>query len=268
MRLCLFDDDRLGWVANGAVRDVSRVLEQLPGVRWPLPSFDPLIAALDELRTPLAAAAERAEPIPLARVLLRAPVPRPGKIVAVRRNRGGAAGPVPELFLKAPSSVAGPGDGIRLPPLDRRVECELELALVIGAGHPQPAIAGFCLALDLAISGDEDRGLRKSADTFCILGPWLTTADDAPDPASLTLELEVAGQLRLQGRVADQPFTPPQVVAYASRFVSLRPGDVILAGCPAPSIGVGPGESLRARAGGLGEMRVRVLPAGTDLSRP
>lgn len=258
MKLCRFDDDRLGWVADGHVRDVSRVLQRLPAVRWPLPAGDPLIAALDALREPLAMEAARATPIPIERVVLRAPVPRPGKIVAVRRNRAGSSGAVPDLFLKASSSVAGPGDGIRPPPLGRPVECELELALVIGAGSPQPTIAGFCLALDLAVSGEEDRGLRKSADTFCILGPWLTTADEAPDPATLWLELEIAGELRQHGRIADQPFVPAQVLDYVSRFVTLLPGDLILGGSPAPSSVVRPGEFLLSRGSGLGHMQTRV----------
>ncbi len=259
MRLCRFDDDQLGWVADGHVHDVSRVLERLPALRWPLPAGDPLIAALDELRAPLAAEAGRAAPIPLERVTLRSPVPRPGKIVAARRNRGESTSATPDLFLKASSSVAGPGDGIRPPPLARPIECELELAVVIGPGSPQPAIAGYCLALDLAVGGDEDRGLRKSADTFCILGPWLTTLEEAPDPASITLELEVAGELRQRGRIADQPFAPAQVVDYASRFVTLQPGDVILAGSPAPSSIVRPGEVLLSRSTGLGPMQTRVL---------
>lgn len=268
MRLCRFDDDRLGWVAGDHVRDVSQVLERLPALRWPPHAGDPLIAALPELRAPLAAEAARATPIPIERVVLRAPVPRPGKIVAVRRNRGEPAGVVPDLFLKASSSVAGPGDGIRPPPLGRPIECELELALVIGAGSPHPAIAGFCVALDLAISGEEDRGLRKSADTFCILGPWLTTADEAPDPATLTVELEIAGELRQRGRIADQPFAPAQVLDYVSRFVTLLPGDVILAGCPAPSTRISPGDVLRARVSGLAEMTVSVLPAPASLPHP
>lgn len=267
MRLCRFDDDRLGWVNGSRVHDVSRVLERLPPFRWPLPAFDPLIAALDELRAPLAAEAGRAAPAPLDSVILRSPVPRPGKIVAVRRNRGESRSPAPHLFLKAPSSVAGPGDGIRLPPLDRKVECELELALVIGVVHPRPAIAGYCLALDLAVAGQEDRGLRKSADTFCVLGPWLTTVDESPDPVTLAIELELDGELRQHGRIADQPFPPAQVIGHVSRFVTLQPGDVILGGCPAPAIEIGPGDRLRARVRGVAEMHVNVLPADTGLRR-
>lgn len=268
MKLCRFDDDRLGWVADGHVCDVSRVLERLPAVRWPLPAGDPLISALAGLRAPLAAEAARGAPVPIERVILRAPVPRPGKIVAVRRNRGEAAGAVPDLFLKASSSVAGPGDGIRPPPLGRPIECELELALVIGAGCSRPSIAGVCLALDLAVSGEEDRGLRKSAETFCILGPWLTTMDEAPDPATLALELEIAGELRQRGRIADQPFAPARVVDYVSRFVTLQPGDVILGGCPAPSTRIDAGDRLRARASGLAEMTVSVLAAPASLRHP
>lgn len=268
MRLCRFDDDRLGWVEDGSVRDVTAVLAQLPAVRWPLPAADPLWRDLAGLRAGLEESARRSPPIPPGHVRLRSPVARPGKILAVRRNRGGAAPARPDVFLKAPSAVAGPDDGIRLPSLGRACECELEVALVIGRstaslppGKALAAVAGCCLALDLAVAGDEDRGLRKSADTFCVLGPWFSELSDLPDLRSLALELSVDGVVRQSGRLADQPFAAAQIVAYLASFMTLHPGDVVLAGCPAPAIEVVANSVLRACGTGLGEMQVRVHAA-------
>jgi hypothetical protein len=86
MRLCRFDDDRLGLVAGEEVRDVTPVLERLPARRWPFPKGDPLIAALDELKPAIAAEAKRAPARPLAQVKLRSPVANPSKIVAAPVN--------------------------------------------------------------------------------------------------------------------------------------------------------------------------------------
>lgn len=269
MRLCRFDQDRLGWVEDGAIRDVTPVLGRLPALRWPLPDSDPLWGSLGALRASLEAEAGNAARIPAAEPRLRSPVARPGKILAVRRNRGAAAGPQPDVFLKAPSAVAGPGDGIRVPALGRRVECELELALVIGriaasvtAGEALSAVAGCCLALDLAVAGDEDRGLRKSADTFCVLGPWVSELGDLPDLGELELVLAVNGEPRQRGSVGGQPFSPARVVSHLSSFVTLHPGDVVLAGCPAPAVEVAPGDLLEASGGSLGAMTVRVRGSG------
>jgi 2-keto-4-pentenoate hydratase/2-oxohepta-3-ene-1,7-dioic acid hydratase in catechol pathway len=269
MRLCRFDDDRLGWVADGVVRDVTAVLARLPAVRWPLPSADPLWRDLAGLRAPLEEAARRAPPVPLGEVRLRSPVARPGKILAIRRNRGNGTSARPDVFLKATSAVAGPAEGIRLPSLGRACDCELEVALIIGRstatlppGNPLATVAGCCLALDLAVAGDEDRGLRKSADTFCVLGPWVSELADLPDLRSMALALSVDGALRQSGRLADQPFAAAQIVAYLASFMTLHPGDVVLAGCPAPPIGIAANSVLRACGTGLGEMEVRVHAAG------
>lgn len=268
MRLCRFDDDRLGWVDGDGVRDVTGALDRLPSWRWPLPAADPLWAGLDALRAGILAAAARTAPVPLERVRLGCPVPRPGKILAVRRNRGPRAGDRPDVFLKAPSAVAGPADELRVPRLGRAVECELELALVIGrptfavpADEALAAVAGCCLALDLAVAGEEDRGLRKSLDGFCVLGPWVTEPSDLPALGSLELSLTVAGERRQGGRLGDQPFDAAAIVAYLASLMTLQPGDVLLTGCPSAAIVVQPGDVLQAACAALGDMQVEVRPA-------
>jgi 2-keto-4-pentenoate hydratase/2-oxohepta-3-ene-1,7-dioic acid hydratase in catechol pathway len=269
MKLCRFDDDRLGLVQGESVRDVTAALTVLPGVRWPLPQHDPLVACLGSLRPAIEAEAVHAPVLPLAGHMLRSPIASPGKILAVRENYGDAQGAAPDFFLKATSSVAGPGSGIVLPASGRACRVEIELAAIIGSpGREIPRdlalahIAGYCIALDVSLSGDEDRGLRKSPDTFCVLGPWLTTADEIPDFGSLHIELEVNGCVVQEGCTSQMRHDIASLVAAASTWFALRPGDVVLTGAPAGSSLLTPGDLLDCRIDRLGAMRVAVSQAG------
>jgi len=271
MKLCRYGDDRLGLVQDGTVRDVTSALDSLPVLRWPLPAADPLWANLAALRQPIEAAAGQALPQALAAVRLLSPVPRPGKIIAVRRNRGSPGAAHPDVFLKAASAVAGPGEGITLNRPDRGSECECELAAVIGQRTRQvsPAdalaqVAGYCIALDLALTGEEDRGLRKSPDSFCVLGPWLTTTDEVADPAELEITLATSSGTRQGGYASEQPFSLAQIVSYVSSFLTLHPGDVILTGAPSGAVTVNDGDWLDCSIAPLGRMRVAVKSARTS----
>jgi len=190
-------------------------------------------------------------------VRLRAPVPRPGKIVAVARNyrahaaeRGQReAPPEPALFLKAPTSVAGPGDEIRPPRVVRQVDYEGELAAVLGAplrdaeeDEALAAVAGYTVANDLtARDFQHARGqafIGKSCDGFAPLGPALVTPDELGDPQDLMLRTTVSGELRQEARTKDMIFPVAAVLSFTSRLMTLEPGDVVLTGTPA---GVGAG---------------------------
>jgi len=188
---------------------------------------------------------------PRARVRLCAPVPRPGKIVGVARNypahaaeRGSAPPAEPTLFLKAPSAVIGPEDEIVLPLACEQVDFEGELAVVIGTrvrevseAEALAAVAGYCVANDVTARDVQDRrgqrSLAKSCDTFAPLGPALVTADAVPDPQDLALRTTLSGELVQSGRTKEMIFPVAQLIAYASRFLSLEPGDVLLTGTPA-----------------------------------
>jgi 2-keto-4-pentenoate hydratase/2-oxohepta-3-ene-1,7-dioic acid hydratase in catechol pathway len=254
-------------VEGDRVRDVTGVLDRLPSRRWPGPPGDALIAGLAGLRPAIEGALPEAPALPLARVTLRSPVARPGKVVAVRGNYRGAGdgGAVPELFLKAGSSVAGPGDGIALRFADRRVDHEVELVAVIGrriecAAVPEAldAVAGWCVGIDVTLRGAEDRGLRKSLDGYTVLGPWLTTADAAAGLADAAIELAVNGVVRQRARSPQLVLAPAAIIAEASRWFALEPGDVVMTGTPP---GVGPlasGDVIDCSIEGLGAMRVAV----------
>jgi len=142
MRLCRFNNDRLGLVRGDEVCDVTAALDALPAHRYPLPRHDPLVAHLSGLRAGISAAAERAQPIPLGTIGLLSPIANPGKIVAAPVNykkhleeaRADAAihhqKQVEEiqkigLFLKASSSVVGPSEGIAVRHRDRRTDHEM-----------------------------------------------------------------------------------------------------------------------------------------------
>jgi 2-keto-4-pentenoate hydratase/2-oxohepta-3-ene-1,7-dioic acid hydratase in catechol pathway len=285
MRLCRFDDDRLGLVTGEEVRDVTPVVERLPARRWPFPKGDPLIAALDELKPAIAAEAKRAPVRPLTQVKLLSPVANPSKIVAApvnyRRHLEEARADaqihfqkqVEEiqkigLFLKATSALVGPSEGVALRHLDRRNDHEVELALVIGkpADRVRAAdwaryVAGYAIGLDMTIRGPEERSLRKSVDSYCVVGPWLVTADEIADPTQLTLSIAVNGEPRQKANTRDLVLGLGTLVELASSFYTLLPGDIILTGTPEGVGPVGPGDVMEAAIDGIGTMRVAVRAA-------
>ncbi len=189
---------------------------------------------------------------PRGRVRLCAPVPRPGKLIGVAGNyaahaaeRGNTAPPEePVLFLKAPSSVIGPEDEIRLPAASREVDFEGELAVVIGeracdvaAADALACVVGYSIANDVSARNFQDvRGQRfigKSCDTFAPLGPVLVTADEIPDPQDLELRTRVTGEVMQSARTKEMIFPVAELIAFTSRLMTLEPGDVILTGTPA-----------------------------------
>jgi 2,4-didehydro-3-deoxy-L-rhamnonate hydrolase len=282
MRLCRFAGDRLGLVRGEEVRDVTTALAALPSHRYPLPPHDPLIAHLADLRAGIEAAANSVTPIALKDVRLISPIANPGKIVAAPVNykkhldeaRADAAihhqKQVDEiqkigLFLKATSSVVGPSEGIAVRHPDRRTDHEIELAVVIGkradrvaTAHALEHVAGYCIGFDITVRGPEERSLRKSIDGYTVLGPWLVTADEVPDAAGLDLHLTVNGETRQRANTRDLLIPIPELIAFASSFYTLMPGDVLLTGTPAGVGPIQPGDVLDASIGGIGTMEVRV----------
>ena len=184
---------------------------------------------------------------------LLAPTPAfPSKIVGIGRSYREHAiefdNPVPKaplLFLKAPSTLLAPGGMVKLPPESERVDFEGEFALVMGerirnanADDALAAVLGVTLACDVTArdlqKSDRTFTRGKSIDTFCPVGPRLVIE---PDWEALELVTRVNGTERQHGRVTDLIWSPGELVAYASRYMTLEPGDLILTGTPA---GVGP----------------------------
>lgn len=287
MKICRFDDDRLGLVSadEKSVADITKITDDLPAVRWPRSHVDPLMARLPELRAAIEALARPASWIPIERIALRSPVVSPSKLIAAPVNYrahideanadkginfGATIKSIEDygLFLKASSTIVGPAEGVRLPPLNRRVDHEVELVAIIGKeGYRIPReralahIGAYSIGLDMTVRGPEDRSWRKSFDTFAIIGPWLVTAEEIPDPGDLDLSLTVNGALRQSANTGALIFDVPRLVEYASATYTLYPGDVIMTGTPQ---GVGPvvaGDILECFIERIGTMRVPIHAA-------
>jgi 2-keto-4-pentenoate hydratase/2-oxohepta-3-ene-1,7-dioic acid hydratase in catechol pathway len=285
MRLCRFDDQRLGLVQGEAVHDVTEVLQRLPAVRYPLPAHDPLVAALPELRKDIEAAAKKAKPVPVRSVKLLSPVANPGKIVAAPVNyrkhleealadKGIHHGKLVDeihkigMFLKATSSLVGPSEGVRLIKTDRRNDHEVELAVVIGKAGRNISrdkalehVAGYCIGLDITIRGPEERSLRKSVDSYSVLGPWLVTADEFGDPSNVQVGIKVNGAVRQDANTSDLVMPIPALIEFMSAFYSLHPGDVIMTGTPQGVGPIKPGDVMEAWIDRVGSMSVAVSAA-------
>jgi acylpyruvate hydrolase len=210
---------------------------------------------------------------PLDQVNLLAPLDPPGTIYAIGLNYAkhvaetGAEQPEqPLVFVKVAGSASPPGGPIRKPGVVRRLDYEGELTIVIGASG---RIGGYCVADDVTardLQRRESQWTRaKGADTFCPYGPWVTTADEVPDPGNLSLRTWVNGELRQDSNTADLIFGCQKLVEFISETNTLAPGDLILTGTP-NGVGMGldpprflePGDVIRIEIEGLGSIEHRV----------
>jgi len=285
MRLCRFGDGALGLVDGANVRDVTAALDVLPAHRHPFPSHDVLIANLDMVVERVRAICARAPVQPVADVTLLSPVANPGKILCAPVNyqkhfdevredaqlhHDNQVAPIHKagLFLKATSSLVGPGAGIALRKLDRRNDHEVELAVVIGKQGNNTArrdaldhVAGYAIGLDITIRGPEERSLRKSPDSYAVLGPWLVTPDEIPNPGNLDLRISVNGEQRQSSNTKHLILGVAELIEYASSFYTLFPGDVMMTGTPEGVSPIQPGDAISAYVERIGTMEVRVRAA-------
>ena len=290
MKLALFDDNRLG-VVSADDRTVVDVTGALP---WPHDP-DPLTAGwwralcrdFADLAPALAEVARSGKPRPVGEVVLRAPVLGPTKVLAAASNYGEHVAEMHgvqertlgrveawmmefDVFLKAPSSIVGPGAEIVLPPqvvaAGQEIHHESELVVVIGRGgkdipveSAMDAVLGFTAGLDITVRSAADRSRRKSYDSFSPLGPWIVTADEVGDGSGLDIRLTSGGETRQSVNTRDLLTPVPQIVSYASRVMTLSPGDVLFTGAP-PGVGpIAAGEKLEMTISGIGSMTVQVV---------
>jgi len=282
MKLCRFNGGRLGLVEGEEVTDVSAALQALPSQRYPFPCHDVLIAHLNELRPGIVEAARTGQKHAASAVHYDPPVANPGKIIGAPINykahaqesaqdsnigHGRAITTIGDwgMFLKAGTSLIGVSDEIVLRFPERRNDHEVELAVVIGktcrqvkAADAMAHVAAYSLSLDMTLRGPEFQCFRKSIDSYAVLGPWLVTADEVPDPGQLDLWLHVNGQTRQQANTRDLIFDVPRLIEFASSFYTLQPGDVIMTGTPEGVGPVVPGDWIEAGVQGLGSLAMRV----------
>ena len=179
----------------------------------------------------------------------------PGKVLGVGRNYadhakevGGPKLTAPRIFLKPSSSVVGPGAAVRIPPAVTKPDWEAELAVVIGRpawqvpeGRALDHVAGYTVLNDVSareFQFDQPLAMTsfaKGLDGFCPIGPWLVTADEVGEPWDLEVTCHLNGEEVQRGNTHDLIFSVPALIAYLSRYMELRPGDVIATGTPAGS---------------------------------
>jgi 2-keto-4-pentenoate hydratase/2-oxohepta-3-ene-1,7-dioic acid hydratase in catechol pathway len=277
LKIALFNDDKVGVIHDDRVFDVSEV------TGWdssqPQRSLIRLMEHFGGLRPQIEEYVRNAaDSYALAEVKLRAPVPEPTKIVAAPVNYtlhqdemnaqfNNAELTVSKLgfFLKAPSSIIGPGETVLLPFQDRRTDHEAEIAFVVSkkakdvkAEDAHQYIFGYFALMDITVRGKEDRPWRKSFDTFTPIGPWIVTPDEIENPNEVDLRLWVNDELRQSANTRDLIYDCYKFFEAASQVMTLYPGDIITTGTPE---GVGPiikGDKVRIQIARIGEFSVDV----------
>ncbi len=243
---------RLGALRTGdsgsRVLDLNRLDSRVP------PDMLSFLEAGPEARAAaeqVAAAAPQSAELDLAAVILKAPVPRPGKILCVGQNylehaaeANAGASPYPIIFAKYANAVIGPGEPIVIPPETEEPDYEAELGVVIGRRArrvPESAaldyVAGYTPLNDVSARDWQRRTgqwlMGKTFDTFAPMGPALVTADEVPDVQNLTVRTVIGGEVLQEASTALMIFPVAFLIAYITQVVTLEPGDVIATGTPA-----------------------------------
>jgi 2-keto-4-pentenoate hydratase/2-oxohepta-3-ene-1,7-dioic acid hydratase in catechol pathway len=278
---------RDGFVSCGILTD--RGIVDIPS-SWPAPdapgSIKELLEAGPSYLDRLPRLAQTAtKTIPPESMKLLAPIPRPGKVLALAGNYsehikeasvhhgyqlGLSESPrqstVPRPFLMPATCVIGPGDTVTWPGYSREIDYELELAVVIGtaakgveSADALSCVAGYTIANDVSarsVTFSKDRQKRpwdefydwlngKWADGFCPMGPYLVTKDEVPDVQNLSMVLKVNGEVRQNANTAQMIYAVADIVSFLSHIMTLEPGDVICTGTPS-GVGVATGNFLKA----------------------
>ena len=286
---------RIGVLVNEGPRATIAVLDHAHTAGAPRTMREFLGRGDEALREAAREVANPSSTVSLSDVRLLPPVPDPSKFIAVSDNYQShvaevSAGVAPEsrgipkFFLKPASTLLAPGDALRLPELSDQVDWEIELAVVIGTGGKDipvsealAHVAGYSITVDVSarrINWNAERASSgwdeffdwlngKWFDGFGPTGPWLVTRDEIPDPQDLDLHLSVNGKMYQQASTREMSFGVAELVAGASRIMTLEPGDLIATGTPA---GVGlatgtflqPGDRIDASISGLGNLVIHV----------
>ena len=244
MKLCYFNDYRLGVVKGDQVVDITDAVKDIPHLHAANLIIG-LIKRWDSYKAKVAKAAE-GKGVALSSVRLRAPVPRPGNIdcMAVNYMEDGTLKEKPMInaFHKASNAIIGNGDTMILPDAPASVfEGEAELALVIGkratrvkASDAMKYIFGYTCFIDGSARGLPPPGnvffQMKSRDTFAPTGPWIVTADEIADPQNLNITLTNNGNVMQKFNTSDMAHNIPRCIEWLSSIHTLEPGDIVATG--------------------------------------
>jgi 2-keto-4-pentenoate hydratase/2-oxohepta-3-ene-1,7-dioic acid hydratase in catechol pathway len=258
-------------------RGVVSLADAVPPGATPTATMTGIIDDFDRLRPALDRLARDGKALPAGEVRLRAPLPRPGKILACIANywEHGALEARPlNMFLKSADAVIGPGDTIVLPEFTEPwiFMHEAELALVIKGpaksvkrDNWRNAVFGYTGMIDVSARGEGRRTwktgswLGKSFDTFAPIGPCIATIDEIPNPNDVHVQFWVDGQLRHNYNTDDMEHLVPELVEFATTIMTLNSGDLIA--CGTNHEGLGPlqdGEVVDFEIHGIGRMRLDV----------
>jgi 2-keto-4-pentenoate hydratase/2-oxohepta-3-ene-1,7-dioic acid hydratase in catechol pathway len=274
MRLVFFDDFRLGVLQGDGVVDVSEVVRDIPHT-GAHDVINGLIARFGEYRGRLEEAARRGPGVPVSRVRLRPPLPRPTNIVCMAVNYmedGTRAEPAPiNAFMKSPAAIIGDGDTMVLPDVPATIfEGEAEVAVVIGrrASHVSAADAmshvfGYTNFVDGSARGLLPPGntfyQMKSRDTFAPIGPALVTADEVPEPHRLQIRLAVNGEVKQSFNTSDMAHKIPRCIEWVTSIHALEPGDILATGTNHRGLSAFMnGDVIELETEGLGRLRFTV----------
>jgi 2-keto-4-pentenoate hydratase/2-oxohepta-3-ene-1,7-dioic acid hydratase in catechol pathway len=274
MRLMYFDDFKLGVVKGDRVVDVSKVVADIPHT-GPHDLISGLIERFAKYKGTLEKAAGAGEGVPLSKVRIRPPLPKPGNIDCMAVNYmedGTLKEPAPiNAFHKSSSAVIGHGDTMVLPDIPATIfEGEAELALVIGkrasrvkAADAMKYVFGYVNFIDGSARGVLPPGntfyQMKSRDTFAPMGPCIVTADEIRDPQNLQIKLWVNGNLMQNFNTSDMAHKIPRCIEWVTSIHALEPGDVLATGTN--HRGLNPfqdGDKVELEVEGLGRLAINV----------
>jgi len=274
MKILLFDDFQLGALKGDAVVDVSAVVRDIPRV-GPQDLMAGLIEHFADYRQRLEDAVARGSGVPLAKVRIRPPLPRPRNIDCMAVNYmedGTRSEPAPiNAFHKSPSAVIGNGDTMVLPDVPATIfEGEAEVALVIGkrasnvrAADAMKYIFGYMNFIDGSARGLPPAGntfyQMKSRDTFAPIGPYIVTADEIADPQNLQIRLWVNGTVKQNFNTSDMAHKIPRCVEWVTSIHALEAGDVLATGTNHRGLSAfQDGDVVEIETEGLGRLRFNV----------
>jgi len=280
MKIARFNGGKIGIVTGDRIADVSAVCGVDPG-EWPPVGMNRVIANFATIRPKIEAALKTAPTVPLADVTLETPLPWPHKLLAMpsnfrdhaaemKTNGFGVANSLPAdeagFFMKSNGSLIGSAEAIEIPDRPgREFHHECEMATIIGTGGKDipvdkalDHVFGYAALMDITMRGKGERVMRKSFDTFCPVGPWITTADEVGNPDDIDMRLWVNGELR-QHAVANQMIVGiREQVETCSAVTTLEPGDIIASGTMAGVGSLKPGDTVEIEIARVGKMKLAV----------
>jgi len=272
----------VGNVVDGQVVDLAAAFGQTP-----VSVIEILREGVEHRAKFEAVTSSKENTVPLSDVILEAPIPKPGKYLAIGLNykdhveeilkRGGKAPEHQMWFNKNVSCVTGPYHPIHLPKVSNALDYEGELGVVIGSrckNVPESealSVVGGYLVIDDVTCRDWQRKtsqwtLGKSFDTHGPIGPWLVTADEIADPHALEMRLFVNGELRQKTSTGGMVYNIAAQIAELSSVMTLEPGDIIATGtCSGAGFGFNPqkflqiGDVVRVEIDGIGHIENHVI---------